>query len=61
MQDHLPQCPRCGGNDLTLISTSLYANEPDRKTLYAYKCVCGLAFTSNDKPKNPLPGPPPSA
>ena len=40
---------RCGSTELTLLSRNDY---PDgRKKLYVYKCVCGLAFTSNDHPQ----------
>ena len=51
MQDHpTATCPRCHGLNLTLVSSTTYPDEPQRKTLYVYKCVCGMAFTSNDKP-----------
>jgi hypothetical protein len=57
MTEHpLPKCPRCGGTQLTLLSKKDYPKEPGRRTLYVYKCVCGLSFTSNDQP--PVPEPP---
>src|SRR5689334_1723838 len=63
MKEHppaIPACQRCGSTELTLIGRNDY---PDgRKSLYAYRCVCGLAFTSNDPPvlksQAPAPNPP---
>ncbi len=60
MKDHpLPTCPRCGSTELTLTSANEYPREPGRLTMYVYKCVCGLAFTSYDKLPAPEPDHPP--
>jgi hypothetical protein len=51
--DFTPQCPRCASHDVKVVGSHDYyllfsprlPDTPPEYTIFAYKCVCGLAFT----------------